>query len=65
MESVIRALLDTSRKLYARLRRLLKKRGKDTVDNSRAFETSQGVLINALRIDEVFEEVLTPFEQAD
>ena len=35
------------------------------LDNSKVFEKFQGVHVDALKIDEVFEEVLTTIEEAD
>lgn len=52
MESIIRALMDTIKKVYSRIRRLIKKKkGKEVEDQQKLFETSQGVHINALKID--------------
>lgn len=52
MESIIRALMDTIKKVYSRIRRLIKKKkGKEVEDQQKFFETSQGVHINALKID--------------
>jgi len=40
-ESIIRALTDTLRKAYGRLKRLIKRRkGKDVEDNLKAFENA-------------------------
>ena len=48
--------MDTIRKIYGRMRRLVKKRkGREVEDNSKIFESFQGVQVNALKIDEVFE----------
>ena len=56
--------MDTVRKVYNRLKRVLKKRRNvETEDHSKIFENFQGVHVNALKIDEVFEEVLTVFEE--
>jgi hypothetical protein len=58
--------MSTIKKVYGRLRRYIKKRnGRLIEDHQKIFETSQGVHINALEIDEIFEEVLGFLEQGD
>lgn len=64
LESIIRALMDTVRKIYGRVKRALKKKGKEIEDNQKIFESSLGVHINALKIDEAFEEALTILEES-
>lgn len=66
LESIIRALMDTIRKVYGRMRRLLKKRrGKDIEDNSEIFDGSQGMQVNAVKIDQIFERTVALFEEED
>ena len=55
LESIIRALIDTLRKVYGRVTRLVKKKkGKEVGDMHKLFESAEGVHINALKIDEAF-----------
>jgi HSP90 family molecular chaperone len=65
LESIVRGLMETVRKIYARLRRVLKKKGKEVEDQHKLFESPQVVQVNALKIDEAFEEVLGAIEHAD
>ena len=64
LESIIRALIDTLRKVYGRVVRLVRKnKGKEFEDMHKLFESSEGVHINALKIDEAFEEALLALDQ--